>query len=185
GSPLYLPIDLVSPFLRLQDSIYAYKDSLYLNLQPEQVIAANSPKVSNSASTAGKTKIYYTVRQGDTYSKIGSKYGVSAATVKSWNHKTSNMLHIGDKLVIYVAPTGKGNSAPKSTVASKSTTASTSSTAKTTPTKTASSQNIHTVKSGDTLWSISHAYGTTVENIKSLNGLTSSKLSVGMNLRIQ
>lgn len=185
GCPLYLPIDLVSPFLRLQDSIYAYKDSLYLNLQPEQVIASNSPKISNSASTAGKTKIYYTVRQGDTYSKIGSKYGVSAATVKSWNHKTSNMLHIGDKLVIYVAPTGKGNSAPKSTVAPKNTTASTSSMAKTTPTKTASSQNIHTVKSGDTLWSISHAYGTTVENIKSLNGLTSSKLSVGMNLRIQ
>ncbi|MBP5583354.1 MAG: LysM peptidoglycan-binding domain-containing protein, partial [Bacteroidales bacterium] len=58
-------------------------------------------------------------------------------------------------------------------------------TAKNTPTKTSSSQNIHTVKSGDTLWSISHAYGTTVENIKSLNGLTSSKLSVGMNLRIQ
>ena len=187
GSPLYLPLEIVSPFIRLQDSIYAYKDSLYLNLQPERVIASSSSKVDYSTSTAGKTKTYYTVRQGDTYSKIASKYGVSVNALKSWNHKTSNMLHIGDKLVVYVAKQGGGNYAHTSTKSTQKTVASSTSTKQNstiTPPVTNSS-SFHTVRQGDTLWGISQAYGTTVENIKSLNGLTSSKLSPGMNLRIQ
>ncbi len=187
GSPLYLPLEIVSPFIRLQDSIYAYKDSLYLNLQPERVIASSSSKVDYSTSTAGKIKTYYTVRQGDTYSKIASKYGVSVNALKSWNHKTSNMLHIGDKLVVYVAKQGGGNYAHTSTKSTQKTVASSTSTKQNstiTPPVTNSS-SFHTVRQGDTLWGISQAYGTTVENIKSLNGLTSSKLSPGMNLRIQ
>ena len=187
GSPLYLPLEIVSPFIRLQDSIYAYKDSLYLNLQPERVIASTASKIDYSTSTAGKTKTYYTVRQGDTYSKIASKYGVSVNALKSWNHKTSNMLHIGDKLVVYVAKQGGGNYAQTSTKSTQKTVASSNSTKQSTtitPPVTNSS-SFHTVRQGDTLWGISQAYGTTVENIKSLNGLTSSKLSPGMNLRIQ
>lgn len=184
GSPLYLPHELVSPFLRLEKSIYAYKDSLYLNLQPEKVIASSPQKVDNTVSTSGKSRITYVVRSGDTYSSIARKYGVSINALKSWNHKTSNMLHIGDKLVVYVS-SGKGNSASTKTTAAKSPTQ--------TQQKTAYSQNnnnkekcsYHVVKSGDTLWSISQRYGTTVEKIKSLNSLTSTKLSLGMNLRVQ
>ncbi len=186
GSPLYLPVDFVSPFIRLQDSIYAYKDSLYLNLQPEKVVASTPySKVDNSSSTAGKSKVYYTVKKGDTYSHIASKYGVSVNALKTWNHKTSNMLHIGDKLVVYVAKSGGGNyaqtSTPKSTVALSNTTAK-----KTTNVSSGTNKSsFHTVKTGDTLWGISQAYGTTVESLKSLNGLTSSKLSPGMSLRVQ
>ncbi len=42
----------------------------------------------------------------------------------------------------------------------------------------------YAVRSGDTLWLLSRRYGTTVEAIKSLNGLTSDRLDVGQILLI-
>ena len=42
----------------------------------------------------------------------------------------------------------------------------------------------YTVRSGDTLWLLARRYGTTVDAIKKLNGLTSDDLSIGQVLRI-
>lgn len=42
----------------------------------------------------------------------------------------------------------------------------------------------YTVQSGDTLWQLSRRYGTTVDAIKQLNGLTSALIRVGQVLRI-
>ncbi|MCH5255024.1 MAG: LysM peptidoglycan-binding domain-containing protein [Lachnospiraceae bacterium] len=42
----------------------------------------------------------------------------------------------------------------------------------------------YTVKSGDTLWLLAQRFGTTVDAIKSLNGLTSNNLSIGQVLKI-
>ncbi|MGF1555601.1 glucosaminidase domain-containing protein [Paucihalobacter sp.] len=44
---------------------------------------------------------------------------------------------------------------------------------------------IHTVKAGDTLYSLSKKYNTSVESIQQLNGLTSTSLSVGQILKIK
>lgn len=181
GSPLYLPIELVSPFLRLKDSIYAHKDSVYLNLQPERTVASKS--TSTVPASSGRTKTYYTVKAGDTYTQIAKRYGVSVNTLKSWNHRTSNMLHIGEKLVVYAPSTGKGSSASKPSVSQNNTQKTSQTTANSRPNS--GNKAYHVVKSGDTLWSISQRYGTTVDHIKSLNGLTSTKLSLGMNLRVQ
>lgn len=42
----------------------------------------------------------------------------------------------------------------------------------------------YTVRSGDTLWLLANRYGTTVDAIKSMNGLTSDNLNIGQMLRI-
>ncbi len=42
----------------------------------------------------------------------------------------------------------------------------------------------YTVRPGDTLWLIANRYGTTVDAIKSLNGLIGNNLSIGQVLRI-
>lgn len=44
--------------------------------------------------------------------------------------------------------------------------------------------NVYTVKSGDSLWSIAKKYGTTVDEIKKLNGLNSNLLQIGQKLNI-
>ena len=46
------------------------------------------------------------------------------------------------------------------------------------------SEIIYTVKSGDSLYRIATLYNTTVDEIKSLNNLTSNSLSIGQKLRI-
>lgn len=43
---------------------------------------------------------------------------------------------------------------------------------------------LHKVKSGDTLYSISKKYNTTIQSIKNLNNLKSDQISIGMSLKI-
>lgn len=42
----------------------------------------------------------HSVKSGETYWKIANKYGVSVTQLKSVNHKTSNLLYVGQKLTI-------------------------------------------------------------------------------------
>ena len=189
GSPLYLPVELVSPFLRLQDSLYAHKELLASSPQLEKEVASSntsSKTVEALPAPGGKVKKYYTVRSGDNFSVIASKYGVPVSTLKSWNGKKSNMLHIGDKLVVYVDAPAKAKPAPKAPKPDINDKV-TASVRYNMQTNNASEDDAsyYTVKTGDTLWGISQRYGTTVQNIQSLNGLNTAQLSPGMNLRIQ
>ena len=89
--------------------------------------------------------------------------------VKSWNGLRGYNIKPGQRLKIYVRNTSqyaqKSKSKPKVT---------------TTP----SGQKFYTVRTGDTLWDIANAQGTTVNQIKTLNKLSSSRLKVGQRLRV-
>ncbi len=52
------------------------------------------------------------------------------------------------------------------------------------PVNTSQSYFEYTVRSGDTLWLLARRFGTTVEEIRRLNGLTGSSLNIGQVLRI-
>lgn len=108
-------------------------------------------------------RIRYRVRSGDYLGKIANKYGVTVSQIKRWNGLRSNNLRVGQRLTIH--PRNPSGSSAKVAISENAET--------------------YTVKSGDTLWSISKKFpGVTVENIKIWNDISGSKLKPGMKLKV-
>lgn len=105
--------------------------------------------------SSSSTSGTYTVKSGDSLWKIANEYGLTVAELKSLNGLTSDNLSVGQVLKV-------SNSSGSSN----------------------SSSNTYTVKSGDSLWKIANQYGVTVNELKSLNDLTSDILSIGQVLKI-
>ena len=101
--------------------------------------------------TNTKLDYNYIVKAGDSLWSIASNYNSTVQEIKNLNKLSSDILTIGQKLLL---PT----SVPE--------------------------QTYYTVKSGDTLYSIASKFNTTVQNIKSINNLTSNNLSIGQTLLI-
>lgn len=56
-----------------------------------------------ASATNGATRNIYTVRRGDSLYEIAQQFDVSVEQLKSWNNRTRNTIHPGDKLVLYAA----------------------------------------------------------------------------------
>lgn len=97
----------------------------------------------------------YVVKKGDTLWSIANNFNVSVNDLKNANNKSNNSLSIGEQLIIPGKSTGENVST-----------------------------TIYTVKSGDNLYSIARRYNVTVNEIKSLNNLSSNLLSIGQKLSI-
>jgi membrane-bound lytic murein transglycosylase D len=114
-----------------------------------------SPSLVQPEST-----VRYRVRRGDYLGKIAERYGVGVSQIKRWNNMRSNNLRIGQRLIIYPqknAATAESSSSPR----------------------------FYTVKHGDSLWSISKKFpGVTVQEIKNLNKMNSTRLKPGMKLKL-
>ncbi|WP_462399484.1 LysM peptidoglycan-binding domain-containing protein [Lacticaseibacillus pantheris] len=126
---------------------------------------SSSTTTANTSSTS-TTDTYYTVRSGDTLSAIAASYGTTVATLTSWNGiSNANLIMVGQRLLVT-----KG-----ATTTTATNTNSTSST---------NGQN-YTVKAGDTLSAIASKFGTTVNTIATLNGISNVNLiHVGQDLVI-
>ena len=96
----------------------------------------------------------YTVKSGDTLYGIANKYNTTVDAIKDLNNLTSNTLSIGQTLKI---PSNSDS---------------------------AVTTNTYTVKSGDTLYGIAQKFGTTVDELKTLNNLSSNTLSIGETLKV-
>lgn len=115
-----------------------------------------------------QAKTTYRVRSGDNLGFIARKYGVRVSQLKQWNGLRSNNISIGQRLTIY----------PTNHVAVQQTN---------TPTKTSTTQGqkMYTVKSGDSLWSISQKFpGVSVQNIRDWNDISGNSLKPGMKLKV-
>ena len=93
---LTLPLAKVERFIQKQDSVYAWSaDSL--QRKPLKVEPAGK---SAKGGKSGGSGHYYTVKKGDTLSKIASRHGVSVATLKKRNGLKSDNIRVGQKLKI-------------------------------------------------------------------------------------
>jgi len=117
------------------------------------------------------------VRRGDTLSEIARRYSVSVEALRQANNLRSNLLRVGQSLMIPVS--------------SRSLTAASTTTRPVARSKSAwrsagvASPVIHRVRSGETLWSIARRYGVLVSQIIEWNVLERSDiLRLGQKLRI-
>lgn len=146
--------------------------------------------LSNNQDEAGNsiTKTTYTVKKGDYLLKIAEQHHVTVADIKSWNKLTSNTVWAGQKLSIHTRPTATvSNSTQASTEGPtnkvNSTVKSSAGTAISKPI--ASNYVYYKARNGDTLWEIAQRYGTTVSEIRKLNGATKcNNLKVGTVLKL-
>ncbi|WP_035096077.1 LysM peptidoglycan-binding domain-containing protein [Aquimarina megaterium] len=158
---LRLPLDKIGPFVTNEDQIYTLAKAEFDKREKPL------PKYFEA-----NDRIRYRVRSGDYLGKIARRYGVRVSQIKKWNGLRSNNLRIGQRLTIY----------PRRPVVSKSR----KTTTKKTLTKVAAnSSEVYTVKTGDTLWSISQKFkGVSVENLKNWNDISGSGIKPGMTLKL-
>ena len=122
----------------------------------------------------------YTVKRGDTLSRIASQYGTTVGAIKAANSKTSDMIRVGETLVIPVA--GSTSSTSSSSVAPKP--APTTSVTTVAPAAIGSGRT-HTVKAGEYPATIARKYGMTSGELLALNGITDPrKLQIGQVLQV-
>ncbi|MBC1707293.1 1,4-beta-N-acetylmuramoylhydrolase [Listeria welshimeri] len=130
--------------------------------KPSTGSSTNTSKPNTNAKT-------YTVKKGDSLWKIANQNKTTVTNLKSWNNLKSDNIYIGQKLKV------SAGSITNNTNTSKPSTSKPSN----------SSTKTYTVKKGDSLWSISRQYKTTVDNIKSWNKLTSNTIYIGQKITIK
>jgi len=118
--------------------------------------------------TSSETSATYTIKKGDTVYSIGRAYGLAPADIIAWNGLTPPYaLSVGQTLTLQGVPTD----APKPPISL------------TPPSKTGMLS--HTVKKGDTLYSIAKRHGRTPQEIMAWNGLSSpNTLQHGQELKV-
>ncbi len=120
--------------------------------------------------------VYYRVRKGDTLSKIAQRYGMTVAELRAQNNLTaSSSIRPGQEMLLRGT-----SSAPRLASTAPDPVEQTSAATITPRTK----ARTHTVRSGDTLWSIAQRYGVDPTVLASLNSINDSAIRVGQKLRI-
>lgn len=157
----------------------AATDNISSNLNEEPI----APIVNNSNVQRIKKRIpaeYHRVKRGETLSSIAQKYGMSIAELKEKNRIKGSKLSLKQQLkvkdeenlmVIEPAKVLAENTKSELQVAKKQQTAENAS-------------PVHTVKSGETLFSIAKANNTTVAELKKLNDLSNGKIRLGQELKL-
>lgn len=121
---------------------------------------------------------WYRVRRGDTLRSVAVRHHVTVSELREWNHMRGNAIYQGHLLRVYE----HGYFAEPDEHAEARETAG----KKSARVETASGETVmHRVRSGETLWSIAHMYGTTVDALKAANPfLATRELEVGDRLSV-
>ena len=176
------------------------------NLTSNTITKGQTLKIPSNVTT-----IDYIVKKGDSLYSIAKRYNTTVKEIVRLNNLTSNNLAVGQQLVIAIddnttpTPTTykdyvvqKGDSLW--TIANKNNTTvdeikrinnltsnmlSIGQVLKLPTQDKVEEVEMYTVQKGDSLYSIAKKFGVTVDEIKSLNNLTSNNLSIGQQLMIK
>ena len=119
---------------------------------------ATTPEETTPSTNA---KMYY-VHSGDSLYRIAHNHGISLTTLLEWNHlSVDSIIHPGQGLIV------SDGSSPSSEEAEE------------TSSSIESTETTYTVQPGDGLWRIAKNHGLTLDELKSINQLTSNIIQPG------
>jgi LysM repeat protein len=154
---------------------------LKLDPTPRDTTQKYKPPVDTVTKVIQPKLIVHKIKSGETIGGIAMKYGVTIVQIKAWNNLRGNTLIAGRTLKIYK----KGaeiKTTPNQTQVKPNNNNANNNTNNSTQPKNGSKTYI--VRSGDSLWSISQKFGTTVEKIKKANGMNNNNIQPGTKLII-
>jgi len=190
--PLRLGFDHVNDFVTIEDSIYNYNRTKYF--PNGKLVVSPSKTYYPPVAPKGRSKVYYTVKQGDAVGLIAQWFHVRTSDLRYWNNIHRNLIRVGQKLVIYVpkSKVSKYKRINSMTFAEKQAsigkTVAVKETHSSAPKKHEDDSYIYyTVKRGDNLWTIAKKFsGVTNESIMKLNNIRDvKKITPGQRLKIK
>jgi LysM repeat protein len=144
--------------------------SLIALQKPEDSVVSQKPDSRANTVNPSITK-YHTVKQGESLLDISRTYNVSLNKLKTLNGLETTLVDTGQVLLVFETE----NQQPKQPVTDKITSTA----------PLGEETNIHVVKKGETLYSISKSYGLSVQDLKSRNNLSSNLITIGQELTIK
>ena len=142
---------------KVVSAIYTAIDEYYKQTPYFSKSTYASPTLGNqgNVSQSGSRPSVYTVKRGDSLSKISAKYNITISALKRFNNLSKSTVYVGQKVKL---PGGV---------------------------KVASSKpSVHTVKRGDTLSEIAEKYSIKVSELKRLNNLSKNTVYVGQKIKL-
>ncbi len=180
------------------------------NLRSSSLIAGNHLRIPYSgihyrllaegkegSIAAADDLILHTIQQGETISKIATKYNVPAGLIVTWNGlKSIHRIRAGQQLALYIEDAGFTRQQKKTATASvaASTPAPASSLiilaeqkkyAAAKPSAARSQISWYKVRQGDSLWAIARKFNLSTKQIKAWNNLKSNRIHPGIKLKIK
>ena len=197
-SPVTLPLDRLGDFIAMTDTITGYRKDQYLTTVNQTSMPQSTASTFTPPDVTGKTRLTYTVKEGDNLGFISEWYDVPLSELRYWNNIYRNIIRVGQKLTVYVDPSkaerySKINSmtfAEKQQLEGKPVGNTSLALASPQPLPVTSGEGdyvLYTVRYGDTVWDIAKKFsGVSVSDILSLNNITdASRIKVGQKLRIR
>jgi membrane-bound lytic murein transglycosylase D len=193
--PLKIPAEYSMQFVELEDSIFAWNDSVYFN--PRKQTRSPSYYTSNyvpEPPSPDMVKLTYTIKQGDNLGYIAEWYHVRLSDLKYWNNIYGSTIRAGNRLVVFVHKSKADQYRKINTMSFAEKQRSIGKEATETgppPTSQLPGRDedyiLYTIKSGDTLWDIAKKYpGVSDADLIRLNNLgDGNNIKAGMVIRIK
>ncbi|MBU9711592.1 muramidase family protein [Evansella tamaricis] len=118
------------------------------------------PPKTNTITPSPSISVTYTVVSGDSLTVIAQRFSTTAASIRTTNNLTSDVIRVGQTLTI--PSSGEGTTTPSAQIIN----------------------SVYSVVAGDNLSVIAQRFGTTVNAIREANSLTTDVLQVGQRLVI-
>jgi membrane-bound lytic murein transglycosylase D len=191
---LTLPMSHVGNFIELSDTIRNHKAELFLAKNTTTVNPVRSAYIPPDVK--GKTRLYYTVKDGDNLGFIAEWYRVGLSDIRYWNDIYSNTIRVGQKITIFVDPAKADyfarvdamTFAEKQSMAGQPVTVNKLAAATSSQADSSDPEYIvYTVQYGDTIWDIVKKFdNVTTSEVLVLNNISDpGRLYVGQKLKIK